>query len=600
MTVNRDILKVIHCVAKNTQVKDFDDDELMLYDTILGCISLVFVSHGGVSNENLDLWILVVGAVLELALKVITNKGEDGRSGGVVLSLACFVFEPFVKFLRLHPNKKSGFHDFVDRLLEPLLYLLHVTHQSVINTNNVWISKLLKLNEEVLCQGLFHSSHVDGFMSLQSLTKYKLSDDGKQKDSKTVIKSFHRHLFDKLGRIVAEKKAFALFGIGELFRLYVHCIKSQNEPALSSEIRKSLFDFFVQVTEPFLGEIDTYLKDEMEVGSVLEDAHCTLKSVNSVLISLIEEEVYVKVDDTSEGACGNFLKLVCDKITLLSVKIGQIVPLMLEVDDGKINDLVEVAAKELVLCISYLLKIDYEVLGNDLESLWLLMFSYGTLGHILVDKSSIISETVHLGCHIVNLYSELRQVSTSVFALCKAIRRSVSSVREFEINHPESFRSSVYHESWTKSLRLILCSPELRLSVHNAIKSIPEGQVSLCIQELATDLSETLEWMKGNSGNSCQDLKAEILGNGLSEVHVLILDSLMVTAGNSSLVGVSLNDLMMVIRPIMSILISQQEDGIHKFLLEVSGCKDETGSISAHWVFVFFFRLYLSSKSLYR
>ncbi|KAK9051940.1 hypothetical protein SSX86_028568 [Deinandra increscens subsp. villosa] len=623
MSFARDILKVIHCIAKNTEIKDFNDDELTLYNTVLDCISSIFTSHGGVSNENLELWILLVGSVLELVLKVITNKLEDSRSGGVILNLACLVFEPFSKFLMLHPNKKNGFQEFVDRLLEPLLYLLHVAHQSVLHTtNHVLISRLLKLNEEVLCQGLFHPSHIDGFLSLHSLTKYKLSDDGKQKDSKTINKSYHRHLFDKLGRISMQKKAFALFGVGELFRLYVHCIKrqegvdvseasrkftdglsgkSQHVSALSSEIRKSLFDFFVQLMEPFLGDIDAYLKAEVEVASVLDDVHCTLKSVNSVLLGLLEEEVYVRVDDTSEGACGNFLKLICDKITLLSARLGQVVPLSFDVNNGKCKELVEVAAKELVLCINYLLKIDYEVLGNDLESLWLLMFSYGTFGHTLTnlqDESSVISEIISLGCHMVDLYSELRQVGTSVFALCKAIRRLVSSVRDIEVDYPESCRSSLYHESWTKSLRLVICSPELRLSIHNAIKSIPEGQVSLCIQELATDLSESLEWMKGNLGNLRQDLKAEVLGSGLSEVYALILDSLMVSSGNSSLVGVSLNDLMMVIRPILIILSSQQKDGVHKFLLEVSGCTDE--ALSFHWILVFFFRLYLSSRSLYR
>ncbi|KAM0050192.1 putative nucleolar 27S pre-rRNA processing, Urb2/Npa2 [Helianthus debilis subsp. tardiflorus] len=615
MSFYRDILKVISCIAKNTEVKDFNDDELALYDTVLDCVSSVFASHGGVSNENLDLWISLVGTVVELVLKVITEKREDTRSIVIILNLTCLVLEPFAKFLRLHPSKKNGFHDFVDRLLEPLLYLLHVTHESVINANHVWVRKLLKLNEEVLCQGLFHSSHIDGFLSLQSLTKYKLSDDGKQKDSKTVIKSYHRHLFDKLGRILAEKKAFALFGVGELFRLYVRCIKrqesvdvtegrseqSQRVSALSSEMRKSLFDFFVQVTEPFLGDIDTYLKDGMELGSVLEDVNCTLKSVNSVLVGLIEEEVYVRVDDTSEGACGNFLQLICDKITLLASKLGQIVPLTFDVNNGKRKEVVEMAAKELVLCVNNLLKIDYDVLGSDLESLWLLIFTYGTLGHALTDMqdtSSVISEIIRLGCHVVNLYSELRQVGTSVFALCKAIRRSVSPARDIEVDHPESCRSSLYHESWTNSVRLILCSPELRLSIHNAVKSIPEGQVSLCIQELTTDLSSSLEWMKGNLGNSCQGFKAEVLGSGLSEVYALILDSLMVTSGNSSLVGVSLSDLMTVIRPILSVLISQQEDGVHKFLSEVSGCKAETAS--THWIFVFFFRLYLSSRSLYR
>lgn len=647
MSFARDILKVVHCIARNTEIKNLNDDELTLYNTMLDCISSIFTSHGGVSNENLDLWILLVGTLLELVLKIITSKLDCSKTGTIILNWTCLVLEPFTKFLRLHPNRKNGFHDFVDRLLEPLLRLLYVLPPSVLASKSVWMSKLLKLIEEVLSQGLFHPSHIDGFLTLQSLAKYKLSDDGRPKDSKTVIKSYHRHLFDRLGRIGVEKKALALFGEGGLFRLYVHCIKRQegvevtegyskftddfsgemfkrspgshseihHVSALSAEIRKSLFDFFVQIMEPFLGDVDTYLQDEVEVGSVLEEVHCTLKSTNSILVSLMKEKVYVRVDDTSEGACANFLKLICDKITLLSVKVGQLVPSTFDVKSGISKELMEVVAKELILCLHYLLEIDYEVLGSDLENLWLLMFSYGTLGHTLThlqDKSVVIPEILHLGCHMINLYSELRQVGTSVFALCKAIRRMVSSVRDIEANNSESWRS--YHESWTKSLRLIICSPELRLSIHNAVKSIPEGQVSLSIRELTTDLSESLEWMKGNSENSCQDgsssscfhLKAEVLGSGLSEVYALVLDSLMVTTGNSSLIGVSLNALMAVIRPSMSILVSQQMDGVYEFLSIVSGrkfsnqarCEDET--LPAHWLFLFFFRLYMSCRSSYR
>nr|GFB62245.1 hypothetical protein [Tanacetum cinerariifolium] len=264
------------------------------------------------------------------------------------------------------------------------------------------------------------------------------------------------------------------------------------------------------------------------------------------------------------------------------------------------KELVEVVAKEVVLCVRYLLEIDYEVLGNNLESLWLLMFSYGTLGNTLTDsqeKSAVIPEIISLGCHMVNLYSELRQVSTSVVALCKALRCLVSSVRD--INRSESLEYSLYHESWTKSLRLLICSPELRISIHNAVKSIPEGQVSLCIRELATDLSESFEWMKDNClGKLYFNLKAEVFGCGISEVYALVLDSLMVTTGNSSLVGVSLNDLLTIIRPSMTILLSQETNGVHEFLSAVSGIKDET--VPAHWIRVFFFRLYMSSRSLYR
>lgn len=416
LSFSKDILKVIHCITRNMEIKDLNEDELTLYNTILDCISLIFTSHGGVSNENLDLWILLVGTLLDLVLKVITSNLNDTISGTIVMNLTCILLDPFIKFLRLHPNRKNGFQDFVDKLLEPLLCLLHVIHSSELAT-----SKLLKLIEEVFSQGLFHPSHIDGFLSLQSLSKYKLSDEGKPKDSKTVIRSYHRHLFDKLGRIVVEKKALALSGEGELFRMYVHCIKRQDSlSALNAETRKSLFDFFVQILEPLLSDIDIYLQDEVEIGTMLEDVHCTLTSFNSILINLMQEKVYTRVDDASEGACANFLKLVCDKITLLSSKIDHLVSSTFDANNGTCKDLVELVAKDVISCLDYLLEIDYEVLGNDLESLWLLMFSYGTLGHSLTnlqDKPSIIPEILHLGCHMVNLYSELRQVSGTFFDL---------------------------------------------------------------------------------------------------------------------------------------------------------------------------------------
>ncbi|KAJ9551669.1 hypothetical protein OSB04_015714 [Centaurea solstitialis] len=401
MSFARDILKVVHCIAKNTEIKDFSDDELMLYNTMLDCISSIFTSHGGVSNESLDLWILLVGTLLELVLKVITSKLECSKTGIIVLNWTCLVLEPFAKFLRLHPNRKNGFHDFVDRLLEPFLCLMYVLPSSVLANESAWMSEM-------------------------------------------------------------SKRSLVLVAI----------VKCHHVSALSAEIRKSLFDFFVQIMEPFLGDIDTYLQDELEVGSVLEDVHRTLKSTNSILVSLMEEKVYVRVDDTSEGACANFLKLICDKIRLLSAKVGQLVPSTFDVNSGTCQELVEVVAKELILCLHYLLQIDYEVLGKIL----------------------------HLGCHMINLYSELRQVGTSVFALCKAIR--------------QSWRS--YHEAWTKSLRSIICSPELRLSIHNAVKSIPEGQR---FENSCQD----------SSSSSCFRLKAEVLGSGLSEVYALVLDSVMVT-----------------------------------------------------------------------
>ncbi|KAA8546069.1 hypothetical protein F0562_020480 [Nyssa sinensis] len=194
-----------------------------------------------------------------LEMKIFSDKLDGGELGVFGLQLSCFVLEPFAKFLRVHPTRKNGFHDFIDKLLEPLLHLLDVLPLYIHGSSPGWTRNLLKLVEEVLSQGLFHPSHIDGFLSLQSMGKYMTSNDGKPKDLKTFIKSYHRHLFDKLEKIMAGKNELAIGGVGELFHLFVDCVKKQKgasekshfSSSVNAEARKSLFEFFVQITGAF-------------------------------------------------------------------------------------------------------------------------------------------------------------------------------------------------------------------------------------------------------------------------------------------------------------------------------------------------------------
>lgn len=416
LSFSRDFLRVIHCVAKDALVRELGGEELELYNIVLECVSYVFSSHGGVSNENLDLWILTVGTVLELVQKVLVkDKFNGGKASIFVLQFSCVVLEPFTKFLRVHPTRKNGFHDFIDKLLEPVLHLLDVLHLDM-DGNSVELTRnLMRMLEEVLSQGLFHPTHIDGFMGLQSTSKYKASEDGRPKDMKTVIKSYHRHLFDKLEKIVVGKNSMALGGVGELYRLYVHGLRKQRGVSeMNAETRKSLFDFFVQIMEPLLHEIDTYLHAELEIGPMLLDVHCILKSTNKVLFSFMHEKVYIRTEDTSEGACANFLKMVYDMIISFSAKINQLLPSTFSLDKGTQKDVLNIIAKELIVALRYLMEIEYDVVGDDLESLWLTMFSYTALGLSYMDlqhQSLLTSEILHLGCQLVKLYSELRQVS---------------------------------------------------------------------------------------------------------------------------------------------------------------------------------------------
>lgn len=180
-----------------------------------------------------------------------------------------------------------------------------------------------------------------------------------------------------------------------------------------------------------------------------------------------------------------------------------------------------------------------------------------------------------------------------------------------------------YKTSFANSFSMFLYCPEFSHSIGSAIKAVPEGQASGCIRELIADISESLEWIKVASlfpyktdqrkqvphisGLQCFDLQIELLGRGLSEVYVLILDSLTVTTGNSSLVSISVKDLMALIGTNLSSLVSEKVNSIDEFLSVVLGrTLDDKGTgsgaweMSTHWILVFLFRIYLSCRSLQR
>ncbi|KAK3028645.1 hypothetical protein RJ639_037825 [Escallonia herrerae] len=234
LSFSRDFLRVINCIARDIlseltaasahpEARNLGGEKLELYTTVLNCISVVFSCHEGISNENLDLWVLTVESVLELVQKVVVDKLIGDKAGIFAMQFSCAVLEPFTKFLRVHPARKDGFRGFISKLLEPLMQLMDLLR--LYGSNPGWTRNFLKLVEDVLSLGLFHSVHIDGFTSLQSIKKYKTSDEGKVKDFNMVVKSYHRHLFDKLEKIMAGKNALSLGGVGELFRLYVDCVK---------------------------------------------------------------------------------------------------------------------------------------------------------------------------------------------------------------------------------------------------------------------------------------------------------------------------------------------------------------------------------------
>ncbi|XP_039040950.1 uncharacterized protein LOC120179414 isoform X2 [Hibiscus syriacus] len=678
LNFSRNLLRAIGYIARNflSFISDpslssnesvFAGEEFKLYGVVLDCFSLLFSFQNGLSNENLELWISNIDLVLQLVHKIYAQSLGGGNIGAFAIQFSCVVLEPFAKFLRIHPTRKNGFRDFVDKLLEPLLLLLDDVLYSQVNENNSVMTKLSVLVEDVLSHGLFHSVHIDGFLGLRGVEKYAPSIEAK--DSNLVIKSYHRHLFDKLESIIKLKKNIELSGAGQLFHLFVGRIKKQKgasgggttgkvggtrrleddlsshlstDPSRSSreisdnkyssstysaESRKSLFDFFVHLLEPLLLEMDGYMQSNLAARVSLENVHCTLKSVNSLLAIFVHEKVYARTEDISEGACLNFLKKAYNTVVSFAAKLLG----LSESDiDGKTRkEMFPLLAKELFFAVGHFLDIEYDVIGSDLISLWLMILSYlASLSYLdSPDQCVLISPILDLGCHLVYLYSALRQVNNSIFTLCKAVRLLISHHNEREMSCTRffSYSASFCNEAIAASVGILLSSQEFKLSINHAIKFIPEGQAGELIQQLTADVSESMEWMKigssvtdgkeiGRSHVSDHDMlsfhiQANLLGRVLSEIYIVLLDSLPVTAGNCNLLGPSIKELVHTIYPCTSSLGEQNLDGVDTFLFSVIGSisknmvaenEKERHGISIQWILVFLFRLYISCRSLYR
>ncbi|XP_022146290.1 uncharacterized protein LOC111015534 isoform X3 [Momordica charantia] len=649
-------------VSSSSKEELFAGDCLKLYNCVQDCVSLVFSSHLGLSNDNLDAWISTIDAVLEFLHKIHVNSLEGEDVGIFATLFSRMMLEPFAKFLWIHPTKKTGFHNFVNKLLEPLLQLLRDLSLKADGCNHGRTRTLMKLLEDVLSHALFHTVHIDGFLCLHGSEKVTKSHDEKLEESKAHMKSYHRHLFDKVQKLVAEKKFLALGAVGELFDVLVVRVnkvkgasmlfedtklnnkmgcfghlrddtsshasralqgsadglseKSNYSSSLSTEIRKSLFEFFVQILDPLLLTID-HISAEIKLGPALSDVCYLLKSINNLLASFMKGKVYLRTEDNSEGAYLNFLKKVYDKVMFVSSNLLSLSRHELEnnIDQG----VFVLAANEILVTVGYLLEIEYDVIGNDLVSLWLVIISYSAINlsfTSIPEQHLLTSRIQELGCQLVVLYGQLRQVNIIIFALCKAMRTVISNEGENEKSYA-SFMTSLGHEAYGKSVGTLVSSQEIKFAIHKAIKYVPEGQASGIIQQLTEDVTETLGWLRlcnlnlnTRNSKSCLNLKTLLLGRGLSEMYALMLDSLMITSGNALQIGTSIDNLISVLRPCMSILVGLQSDGAKEFVVAImeKKCDDVVADedncqgfgVISHWVFVFFFRLYMSCRSLYR
>ncbi|KAJ4967043.1 hypothetical protein NE237_018892 [Protea cynaroides] len=674
----KDALSTVDSALQHGEELVLIGEGLQLYTVVADCVTLLFSSHGRVFNANVDLWASMVMLVLELVYKIYSYNLDIGNATFLILRLSCLLLEPFTNLLRVHPSPKNVFPMIVGRLLEPLLSFLTILYLQTKGASSAVTGNLLKIAEDILLNGLFHPAHIDGFLSTHTAEKYIRCHDRKGKDTKMVIKSYHRHFFQKVEKIMGEKNVSVLGGVGELFRLFVTRVKKQKRASVLSESTekmtktmiakqlegrdntsstsnlsarnrdrvsekanfsssldietcKSLFDLFAQFMEYLLLDLKKYSETEMEEETTLLDIHCCLKCSNKVVASFMWEKIYIQTEDTTEGAHLTFLKLLYDTIMSFSSKMHLLWLLELKRGEERHKEMLPSIAKEIIVAVGLFLEIEYKVVDNDLVSLWLMMLSFLAIEQSRCDtagKNVLTSEILRLGCQLINIYSELRQVNVAIFALLESVRLFGFCDEDNQKNYSRFVSAPLPFEACVRSVTILVCSPDFRLAISSAIKSKPEGQVSGCIQMLKTDIPLSLEWMKVTSlkdsagvygktnlrSNSMLvlNLQAELLGRALSEVYTIILDSSTVTARNSIVVGSSVKDLMTEICPTLGCLVGEQNGSVNEVLFSVTGrrfnnhkvpdCENNLttrGTISA-WILIFFFRLYVSCRSLYQ
>ncbi|KAI3934943.1 hypothetical protein MKW92_053085 [Papaver armeniacum] len=641
------ILRGVSCVGKNALVVLEKENSIVLsensefYSFVFDSVTLLFTSHGRAFSANMDVLSSTVRTMVDVLHKVYLVKVSNDEAGILLIRLSCLIFEYFANFLRIHPTPKKVFPDFLDKLLEPLLSLLVMVNKQIDNCNSTLTPNLLKTVEDILSYGLFHSAHVKEFLSLQGTDM----GTGFRGGAEMSNRSYCVRLFERLQKIISEKRISSLGCVGELFRLFVVTVKKQkgvsvlsegikmtgeigilqqleiintssesnisvgngrtvidsthSSDRLDMETGKAVFDIFLWFIKPLMREIEVYNESNLEEGVMLLDAaRCTLQATNKIIAGFMHQKVYLRTEDTSDGERLNFLKGLYQTLVSFSSRILLWSP---GLENGMPVNGVPLIAKEIIVALGFLLEIEYEVAGEDLVSLWKIMLSY--LAIDLPVPGSLSSHVLHFGCQLINIYSELRQVSEPIFALCKAVRL-------FRI--PDS-------KACVESVTMLLCFQEFRLAVCKAIKNIPEGQASGFIKQLEKDVSDSLVWMKTSSSKGKGEesgeplhtrrkqyvkLQAELLGRALCEVYSTLLDNLAVTTGNSIVVGNSIQDLMKFLGTFLSILVRKEHSKVGEFLFNVTGqrysSENKTSRFSASWVSLFFFRIYTSCRSLFR
>ncbi|XP_031474548.1 uncharacterized protein LOC116246815 [Nymphaea colorata] len=411
-------------------------------------------------------------------------------------------------------------------------------------------------------------------------------------------------------------------------------------------VRKSLFDMFAELMKPLLLSAEKCFETlshegSEDIESVFSNACYALESINNLLETLLKGKIYLRAEDTTEETHFNFLKKISNTVLMLASRLLQLwsiafrssSPAVAEhilssrssrgMDIMNSSSRIAPLAKQVFVALQFFLDIEYRVFQDEMIDLWLLLLSYLAFSlslEVEEFQQIMVLAVLQLGHHLINVYSELRQVLKPILALCKSVRTNDMVDGRFLVDTSFGFPYYLTSGAFTKAVITLLCSWELKIAISDAIKSIPEGQASTLILDMKMDIEETLGWIRSGSAGvdikgNCEinvpcaynklNTRAELSGRGLSELYANILDSLPVTAGSCISVGKSLKDLMKTIQHPLSIMVAVQSDSLKHFFLAVTGIQLSQSSAtsfksSVSWIILFFIRLYASCRSLYR
>ncbi|CAM6123331.1 unnamed protein product [Calypogeia fissa] len=493
------------------------------------------------------------------------------------------------------------------------------------------------------------------------------NENGEEED-KDVHLSYHRLLFKKLDSFRRSGLKGALMEQGWIFETYaksfkshqaaedidVFGIRSKGKPQPEGEERgkvmhdaqlvdkkdrssEALFNVFAEFIGPFVKDLESF-----HLSLMSHDADPSRQQIVSAKVSMIAvagllkaaktENIYVPTEDSTTQANLSFLRSCFNTLVGIGVSLPSLLgstgakavkKIRLEsptenMEEHKLQGLFSEILREIIMALKYLIELDYKVVENSLGDMWAILLAEEALqqvsqrDHLCVDSALIHmkQEAIEVACHIINIFSDLRQVDQVLFSLCVTLRRFMSQGSGIphtgKQSTPENTAAAciVEEPSWltvlnAEAIELLVCAEPLLLAISSAMQALPEGQVAEFLRLLTEDALESISVVdtsgefnqklgpgSGRSGKECVTVGLK----GLVELYCCMLENVKIIGSNSIQAGKAVRQLaMQIVTPKLVQLIDF-------FTLSPNG----EDSLLNTWTFVFLLRLYNITQSLHR